>query len=319
MRRILGTLFWLLVLAPAPALAQNTFVTVGTGGVAGVYYPAGGAICRQVNLHRAMHGLRCSVESTDGSLFNLQAIRAGDLDIGLAQSDWQHHAWRGTEAFAATGPFAELRSLFSLHPEPLTVLARVEAGIGSLAALRGRRFNIGNPGSGQRGTTEVLLRALGWQAADFAAVLELSSTDQAAALCDGRIDALAFTVGHPNGSIKEATANCAAQLVPVAGPAIESLVAAHDYYRAEVVPGGLYRGNEADVPSFGVLATLVTSTRLSEGSAYAIVKAVFDDLAAFKAQHPALALLLPDAMIRDGLSAPLHAGALRYYRERGWM
>ena len=309
----------LLMLATLPAAGQATFVTVGTGGITGVYYPTGGAVCRQVNQHRQVHGLRCSVESTDGSLFNLRAIRAGDLDLGLAQSDWQFHAWRGTGAFEVDGPFPELRALFSLHAEPLTVLARADSGIHGLSDLRGRRLNIGNRGSGQRATTLVLLQALGWQAPDFASLLELASIEQAAALCAGRIDALAFSVGHPNGSIKEATSTCDARLVPVAGPVVDTLVAEHPYYSPQPVPGGLYRGNEADVPSFGVVATLVTSTRLPEDSAYAIVKAVFDDLPAFRALHPALAPLQPQTMIHDGISAPLHDGAVRYYKERGLM
>lgn len=319
MRGIVSALAGVLLLVALPAAGASTFVTVGTGGITGVYYPAGGAVCRQVNQHRQTHGLRCSVESTDGSVFNVRAIRAGELDLGLMQSDWQYHAWRGTNPFQADGPFADLRTLFSLHPEPLTVLARADTGIASVGDLRGRRLNIGNPGSGQHATTSVLLRALGWQPADFRLVTELASIEQAAALCDGRIDALAFTVGHPNGSLKEATATCPAVLVPVGGPAIDRLVAEHPYYSPQVVPGGIYHGNDADVPSFGVRATLATSTRLPEASAYAIVKAVFDDLPAFKALHPALAPLTPETMIRDGLSAPLHDGAVRYYKERGWM
>ncbi len=298
-------------------LPAQSFINIGTGGVTGVYYPAGGAICRLVNKGRATHGMRCSAESTGGSVYNLNSLRAGELDFGVVQSDWQYHAYHGTSQFAEQGAFPELRAVFSLHPEPFTLVARSDAGIARLADLPGKRINIGNPGSGQRGTMEVVMAALGWSREDFALTAELKAAEQSKALCDNKIDAMVYTVGHPSGSIQEATIACDSVLVPVDGPSVERLVAEHDYYRKAVIPGGLYRGNSADIPTFGVGATLVSSTRVSEEQVYQLVKAVFDNFDDFRRLHPALSSLRKEEMVGDALSAPLHLGALRYYREAG--
>ena len=199
--------------AVGSASAQS-FITIGTGGVTGVYYPTGGAICRLVNKSRKEHGIRCSVESTGGSVYNLNTIRAGELDMGVAQSDWQYHAYNGTSKFKDAGPNKDLRAVFSVHAEPFTVVARKDSGIKNFDDLKGKRVNIGNPGSGQRGTMEVLMAAKGWTRDDFALVSELKSAEQSKALCDNKIDAMVFTVGHPSGSIKEATTSCDTVLVP---------------------------------------------------------------------------------------------------------
>ena len=205
--------------AAVPVQAQGKFITIGTGGVTGVYYPTGGAICRLVNRGRKEHGIRCSVESTGGSVYNLNTIRAGELDMGVAQSDWQFHAYNGTSKFEDQGANKELRAVFSVHPEPFTVVARADSGITTFDDLKGKRVNIGNPGSGQRGTMDVVLNAMGWSTGDFALASELKSSEQAQALCDNKIDAMIFTVGHPSGSIKEATTSCDAVLVDVTGGA----------------------------------------------------------------------------------------------------
>jgi TRAP transporter TAXI family solute receptor len=303
----------------APAAFAEEFITIGTGGVTGVYYPTGGAICRLVNKGRREHGIRCSVESTGGSVYNINTIREGELEFGVAQSDWQYHAYHGTSKFADAGPFEDLRAVFSIHPEPFTVVARADAGITTFADLEGKRVNIGNPGSGQRGTMEVLLDAMGWTTDNFALATELKASEQSAALCDNQIDAMVYTVGHPSGSIQEATTSCDSVLVTVDGPAVEGLINDNDYYRAATIPGGMYRGNPDDVSTFGVGATLVTSAKVSDDAVYALVAAVFDNFEDFKKLHPAFAHLDPQEMISAGLSAPLHPGAIRYYREQGWM
>jgi len=307
----------LLAVGVSGAAAADEFVTIGTGGVTGVYYPAGGAICRLVNRGRKQHGIRCSVESTGGSIYNLNTIAAGELDMGVAQSDWQYHAWYGSSKFADKGPNKDLRAVFSLHAEPFTVVARADSGITSLADLKGKRVNIGNPGSGQRGTMEVVMQVLGWSKDDFALAAELKSAEQSRALCDNEVDAIVFTVGHPAASIKEATTSCESVLVPVDGPAIERLISATDYYRSATIPGGMYRGNADDVPTFGVGATIVASAQTSDEAVYQVVKAVFDNFAAFRRLHPAFAHLEKQQMVSDGLSAPLHPGAIRYYKEVG--
>ncbi|MFT6581851.1 MAG: TRAP transporter TAXI family solute receptor [Alphaproteobacteria bacterium] len=304
-----------LVLAQSSNAAE--FVTIGTGGVTGVYYPTGGAICRLVNKSRKSHGIRCSVESTGGSVYNINTIRAGELDMGVAQSDWQYHAYNGTSKFKAKGKFSGLRAVFSVHPEPFTVVARKDSGIKTVMDLKGKRVNIGNPGSGQRGTMEVLMKALGWTKSSFALASELKSSEQSKALCDNKIDAMVFTVGHPSGSIKEATTSCETVLVGVAGAAVEKLVADNDFYRTATVPGGMYRGNPSDTKTFGVGATFVSSTNTSENTVYHVVKAVFENFNSFQKLHPAFANLKKSEMVKDGLSAPLHDGAAKYYKEAG--
>ena len=308
------------VAAEAPvAEAQQKFITIGTGGVTGVYYPTGGAICRLVNKGRKQHGIRCSVESTGGSVYNLNTIRAGELDMGVAQSDWQYHAYHGTSKFKDAGPFKELRAVFSVHPEPFTVVARADSGIMDFMDLEGKRVNIGNPGSGQRGTMEVVMAALGWDKGTFALASELKSAEQSKALCDNKIDAMVFTVGHPSGSIKEATTSCDSVLVSVKGDVIGKLVMDNDYYRTATIPGGMYRGSDSDVQTFGVGATFVSSTAASADVVYEVVKAVFENFDDFRKLHPAFRHLQKAQMVKDGLSAPIHDGAAKYYKEAGLM
>jgi TRAP transporter TAXI family solute receptor len=303
----------------APAQEQQ-FITIGTGGVTGVYYPTGGAICRLVNLDRQAHGIRCSVESTGGSVYNVNTMRQGQLDFGVVQSDVQYNALNGVgEEFASQGPYEGLRAVFAVHPEPFNVLARADAGIETFDDLKGKRVNIGNPGSGQRATMEVLMEAKGWTADDFALASELKSAEQSQALADNNVDAIVFTVGHPNGSIQEATTTTDARLIPVAGPEVDALVAENPYYSKAVIPGGMYPGNPDDVETFGVRATFVSSADVPEEVVYQVVKAVFENFEDFKKLHPAFATLEKEELITAALSAPLHPGAEKYYKDAGLM
>ncbi|NVO55348.1 TAXI family TRAP transporter solute-binding subunit [Rhodobacteraceae bacterium B1Z28] len=303
----------------APAAYAEEFITIGTGGVTGVYYPTGGAICRLVNKGRKEHGVRCSVESTGGSVYNINTIREGELEFGVAQSDWQYHAYNGSSKFEEAGPFENLRAVFSVHPEPFTVVARADSGITNFEDLKGKRVNIGNPGSGQRGTMEVLLGEMGWTTGDFELATELKAAEQSAALCDNQIDAMVYTVGHPSGSIQEATTACDSVLVNVSGDAVSKLVDDNSFYRTATIPGGMYRGSDGDTATFGVGATFVTSADVSDDAVYAVVSSVFENFDDFKKLHPAFANLKPEEMIADGLSAPLHPGAEKYYKEKGWI
>src|SRR5687767_3935541 len=290
-------------LASVPtAHAQQKFMTIGTGGVTGVYYAAGGAICRLVNKDRAKHGIRCSVESTGGSVFNVNTIKAGELDLGVAQSDVQYNAAKGEGQFK-DGPFKELRAVMSLHPEPFTVLARKEANIKSFNDFKGKRFNVGNPGSGTRASMEELLAAMGWKMSDFGLAAELKADEHGPALCDGKIDGFFYAVGHPSANIQDPTTTCGAKLVPLTGAAVDKLVKQHAYYAYATIPAGLYPNNPQETKTYGVLATFVSSGKVPPDTVYAVVKAVFDNFDEFKKLHPALANLQPESMIKDGLSA----------------
>lgn len=294
---------------------QQQELVVGTGSRAGVYFQVGRAICRLVNASGAQ--FTCKALSTAGSISNLKNIRAGKLQLGVAQSDWQYHAFNGTSRFEPDGPDAELRALFSVHGEPFTVVARRDSGIRILDDLVGRRVNIGNPGSGQRATMEVVMQAKGWDKSVFSLANELPASQQSLALCHNRVQAMVYTVGHPNASVGQAAGLCDAVIVEVQDQTIDKLVADNPFYAYTVVPGGIYNGNPDPVTTFGVKATVVTSARVDPDTIYSVVSTVFENLDEFKKMHPAFGSLQVNEMATDGLSAPLHDGAIRYFKEQG--
>lgn len=313
-----ATLATTLLLSGA-AFAQQTFITIGTGGVTGVYYPTGGAICRLVNKTRKEHGIRCSVESTGGSVYNTRTIRAGELDFGVVQSDVQSAAITGERAFGDDGAYPELRAVFSVHPEPMHVMVRADAGINSVADMKGKKVNIANPGSGTRVLAGVLMEAAGVTPEDFALAAELKSSEQSAALCDGKIDATIWAAGLPNGSSMEATSTCDVKILDLTSSGTDKVLASNSAYAAATIPGGMYPGNDADIASWGPKATFVADAKTSDEVVYTLVKSVFENFEDFKKLHPAFGRLTEAEMIKDGLSAPLHNGAVKYYKERGWM
>ncbi|WP_028469095.1 TAXI family TRAP transporter solute-binding subunit [Neptunomonas japonica] len=301
--------------------AEQTYVTIGTGGQTGVYYVVGQSICRLVNRGTDEHGVKCTAPSTGGSVANINAIRQGQQDMGMAQSDWQNYALKGTthKSFEEQGEFKDLRALFAVHNEPFTVVARADSGVESFDDLVGKRVNLQNPGSGTRGTMEVLMDKKGWTRESFKLAAELKASEQAQALCDNKIDVMIYSVGHPSGAIKEATTSCNAKVIPVTGAIIDKLISENAYYAPATIKGGMYKGSEADVLTFGNAATMVTSAKVDADTVYLVVKSVFDNFTRFKKLHPAFANLNPKDMIANGLSAPLHEGAVRYYKEKGWM
>jgi len=301
------------------AKAENKFITIGTGGVTGVYYPTGGAICRLVNRGHKDHGIRCSVEATGGSVYNVNSLRQGGMDVAIVQSDWQYHAYNGTDIFAAQGPFKDLRSIFSLHTEAFTVVVRANSDIKGLDDLPGKRVNIGNPGSGNRATMDVVMRAKGWTEKTFKIASELKAQEQAQALCDGKIDAMIYSAGHPNGAVQEVATSCDVRILTLEGPEIDAIVKDNPFYSYTTIPGGMYNGNPNDVKTFGVKATFVTTSKVDDDTIYQIVKSVFDNFENFKTLHPVFTYLEEQNLIKDGNSAPLHDGAKKYYRERGWI
>lgn len=302
----------------AVAQDEENFITIGTGGQTGVYYVVGQSVCRLVNRGSDDHNIRCNAPSTGGSVANINGIKSGEMDLGVAQSDVQYQAYNGTGSFEGEA-YEDLRAVFNIHGEPLTVLARADSGIESLQDLEGKRVNIGNPGSGQRNTMEVVMEAMGWTEDSFSRAEQMEAAEQAAALSDNNIDAMVYVVGHPNGSIQEATTTVDAKLVPIEGEEIDGLIEEYPYYSKATIPGGLYEGNDEDVTTFGVSATLVSSAEVDDDVVYETVKAVFENFDRFKRLHPAFENLNEEEMISEGLSAPLHDGAKRYYVERGWM
>ena len=316
MRHLIGTAAIGLLVAGGAAAQEERFITIGTGGQTGVYYVVGQSICRLVNRGSEEHGLRCTAPSTGGSVANINAIAAGDQDMGVAQSDQQYYAYNGMNDFA-DDPVEGLRAVFSVHPEPFTVVARADAGIETFDDLIGKRVNIGNPGSGQRATMDVVMEAKGITVDDFALASELKATEQAQALCDNNVDAFVYQVGHPNGSIQEAFSSCDAVFVDVGGPEIQQLIDEYDFYAPATIPASLYEGVEEDTETFGVRATFVSHESVPADVVYEVVSAVFNNFDRFKGLHPAFGNLQQQEMVESGLSAPLHEGAQRYYEEQG--
>lgn len=294
------------------------FVTIGTGSVTGIYYPTGGAIARMINKKAKVYGIKATVESTGGSVYNVNAVLRGDLDFGTVQSDRQYQALHGLAEWADKGPQTDLRSVFSIHPESITLVASVGSGIRTIGDLRGKRVNLGNIGSGYLQNSRDVLAAADLTEQDLGAEY-VRALEAPGLLQDGRIDAFFYTVGHPNGSIEESTfGRIKVRIVPIEGVAAERLLQAHVYYARSTIPAEYYPEavNDSDIASIGVKTTLVTSAQTPENVVYAITREVFEDFEAFRQLHPAYKGLTRRNML-EGLSAPLHPGALRYYREAG--
>ena len=303
----------------ATGIAQERFVTIGTGGQTGVYYTAGQSVCRFLNRAEVQPAIKCNAPSTAGSVTNIVALESGEYEFGFIQSDHQHKALNGLAPFDKKGPLKDLRAVFSLQTEILTVVARSDSGIESFDDLKGKRVNIGVPGSGSRDTLDEVMKAKGWSNADFALAGELKPAEMASALGDNNLDAITYVVGHPSGAIQEALTNVDAKLIPVSGPEIDAFLQHADYYTAAQIPAGLYPGVDTAVPSIGGKAVLATTSKTDPEIVYQLVKAVFDNLERFKRLHPAFADLEAKDMIRVGLTAPLHEGAERFYKEKGWL
>ena len=324
---ISGALFLFAISLPTSIAKSAEFFSIGTGGPTGVYFQVGNAICKMVaKIQSAEHGrkkgtakaLRCSAPSTGGSTYNIGQIMQGELQFGVAQSDWQYHAYNGTRPDKVK-PFNGLRAVFSAHPEPFQIIARKGSKIKDWKSLKGKKVNIGNPGSGQRGTFEVLMEAHGVDTGYFGSTSELTSSEQSGALCDKKIDAFGYTVGVPNAGVAQSTDRCGASIINLDTDAVKKLVADNPFYAFATIPKGTYKTSKKDVTTFGVMASVVSSEAVPEDLVYAVVKAVFENLDDFKKQHPAFANLDPKKMIVDGLSAPLHPGAVKYYKEKGLM
>jgi TRAP transporter TAXI family solute receptor len=298
---------------------RTTFVTIGTGGITGVYYPTGGAIAKMVNKKRKEYGIRATVESTGGSVFNVNAVMTGDLEFGVVQSDRQYQAVNGMAEWKDKGKQEDLRAVFTIHPESITLVAADDSGIKSIQDLKGKRVNIGNPGSGQRQNSIDALEAAGLDWKTDIKAEGVKAAEAPGLLQDGRIDAFFYTVGHPNGNIKEATSGKRkVHMVPITD--VAALLAKYPYYAKAVVPMKFYSGatNDSDVETFGVKATFVTSSKVPDEVVYAITKEVFDNFEAFKKLHPAYGVLTKENML-EGMSAPIHPGAMKYFKEAGLM
>jgi TRAP transporter TAXI family solute receptor len=299
------------------SFAGTKFVTIGTGGVTGVYYPTGGAIAKMVNNKRKEYGLKVTAEATGGSVFNINALITGDMDLGIAQSDRAAMAWGGKAEWKGRGPQKSLRGVFALHHETICLIAAVNSGIKQCSDLKGKIVAIGNPGSGTRQNSIDALSICGLTTDDLGNAEGLKSAEAAGLLQDGRLDAYFFTVGHPNGSLKEAAAGTTkVRFVPF--DHVEPLLKRKPFYTKAIIPVKMYPGveNDKDVPTFGVRAVLLSAEKVPNNVVYAVVKTVFENFDTFKKLHPAYANLKKKEMVKE-LPIPLHPGAIKYYKEAG--
>ena len=318
-KSLVSLLFVFQIFYLTPSFAATKYISIGTGSITGVYYPTGGAICRLVNRGRKEHGIRCATESTGGSVANLNAVRSGDIEIGIAQSDWQYHALMGTGFFADQEPDTSLRSIFSLYTETFAIAVTEESGIRKIDDLVGKIVNFGPRGSGMNATMEVLSAVKGWSKSDFEAITYLTPPEQPKALCEGKINAMIYIAGNPNGILQEATQypdpSCKVRILNIDKKSINRLVKMHPFYVKATIPGGMYRNNPDEIETFGTKATLVTSSKVDDDVIYHITKAMFENFENFKSLHPVFASMTKEESIKEGNSAPVHKGAIRYYKE----
>jgi hypothetical protein len=306
--------------APVELQAETVFVTIGSGDFSGVYFPTGMTIAKMINSRRNAHGIRATVESTRGSVFNLNAIMAGYLEFGLAQSDIQYQAIKGLAGWAKQGPQEQLRAVFSIHHESVCLVAAVNTGINAITDLKGKKVNLGNPGSGQYRNAIDALQAVGLNPKTDMDAQKVKAAEAPVLLQTNRIDAFFCTVGHPSETLQNATTGeRKVRFIPITGSGIDQLVADQNYYTKTTVPvAQFYPGaeNSAAVETFGVIATLCTSASVPDQVVYAITKVVIGNFSEFKRQHPALGNLAKEDMLK-GITAPFHPGALKYFKKVG--
>lgn len=309
----------LLTLGCPFAVAQQKTVVIGTGSTSGVYHVAGNAVCRMMNMDFARHQTRCQVRKTGGSVSNVTSIKNGEFEFGIVQSDVQYNAVKGLGQFKTGGAHKNLRALFSIYPEPLMILARKDVEVKKFEDFKGKRLSVGNPGSGTRETVDMLMTAMKMRVGDFAQAFELPPDEQGRALCENRIDGFAFVVGSPASNLLEPAKACGAKLVSITGPAVDQLVRSYPFFTYATIAGGIYPNNPEPTKSFGVVASFVGSDNAPNDVVYALVSSVFEHFDEFRKSHPSFTYLEPMDMFNNGLSAPLHEGAVRYYKEKGWI
>lgn len=302
---------------PAKQALEDKLMVIGTGSVMGVYYPAGGAVCRLMNKERKTLGIRCSVEPTPGSIYNIEALQAAEVDFAIIQSDWQEHAYHGTGVFAQKGRYEKLRHVLALHNEAITAVVLKSSKIQKFDDIKGRIVNVGLEGSGIRTTMDDVMKAKNWTKADFKSLSEFAPSQQSKALCNGNIDVMLIATGHPNGLLHEVSSMCEVRILDVYDDVIKKFIAGNPQFSHAIIPGGLYAGVPGDVNTFGVKATIVTSSDVSDYMVYNMTRTIFENINAFKSLHPILANLDPTKMATEGRTAPYHNGALKYYKEKG--
>ncbi len=304
-------------LTPTPT---GTFhnISIATGNITGIYYPAGGAICRLINLNKVNDKIKCAVEPSQGSMQNLEYIINGVSDLGISQSDWQYMALTKSGAFTYSTDTSRIRTLFNLYNENVTLIVSKDSGINEFNDLEGKTISIGQVGTGTRATVEEIMKAKKWNKNNFKKLVnQIDVYEQIDYLCRGEVDAIFFVAGHPNGLSQELTSQCQAKIIPIDKEVIDTLVAKYPYYYPTEIPAGMYVGQPNAIPSFGFKASLLATTDLSNEIAYKVVKDVFEKFDDFKSSHPILLSLDKSDIVNSSMVFPIHPGAAKYFKEVG--
>ena len=301
---------------------DTAFVNIGTAGIGGSYYPTGGYICNVLNMSREKYGhkIRCSVESTGGSVANIRALKSGDMSVGIVMSAYALQSYNGTGVFEKEGANKKLRYLFGIVEEPVHIVARKDANIKSFADLKGKVVNSGAVGSGTELMVYDMLKRYGTSAKEFFKQdAKLSTREQASALCDGKIQAFCWVTAVGAGTIMEATNTCSTDLVPWDDAVVNKMLSEKPEAAKMIIPANSYRGQEKDVVSWGTPGVVLASSDVPEDIIYYMVKGVFDDIETFKKQSPMYKNLTAKWAVTAGKTIPYHPGAERYFREVGLM
>lgn len=286
-------------------------MTMGTGGTSGTYYAFGGVLGQYI---KDKAGIEVIVVSTDGSKANIESIDSGDYQLGTVQSDVMAYAWEGTRSFEDTGKIDSFRVVGGLYAESVQ-LVTMDPEIKSVADLKGKSVSIGAPNSGVWFNAMDVLTAAGLTEADIKPQYQ-SFADSADALKDGKIDAAFIVAGAPTAAITELCTTNSAYLVPIDGEVADKLMADSPYYTTYTIPAGTYAGQDEDVVTVTIKATLIVSADASEDDVYNLTKAIFDNTEAIAAENGKGAELSVENAT-SGMAAPFHAGAAKYFAEKG--
>jgi len=294
---------------PSALAAEQRPLVIAGGEVTGYYFPVAGALCRVINKDHP-RGMTCTVMPSSGSAANLAALRAGEVDLALVQSRAAQLAVAGEEGFHDAGPMTDLRALMALHGEVAVVVSRPGSGIEQIGDLKGKRVNLGRPGSFQRVMAETVLDAAGLSQGDLSVLVELDLNEQVAELCQGNIDAAVFTGIHPMAEVQSAIEECGATLVPIRAKAVDAYLRKSPWVARFVVKGNTYDGQKSEVPALGMKTLLVTN-RLSGDEVADLMRTVWANFGALTRLHPVLNDLTRAEASRDGIPIRLHDGVER--------
>jgi TRAP transporter TAXI family solute receptor len=297
------------------SIYASEFITIGTGGVTGTYYPTGSNICKYVNIYKTHTNIRCSVEATGGSIYNLDKMNNNELDFGIVQSDTLYQMNNNIIKLNNDNT-TEFRSVMAIYPELFTLVSRKDSHINSYHDLKNKRINLGNKGSGNESTALEFFKAIGLKIKDLKFAGSLKSAEMPDALIENKIDAYFYMVGHPTQNIKDAANSVDIKLISLNDTKVKKFVNSNPYYTLANIPANLYKGNSQTVSTFAVKAVLVTTTKISDKIVYSMIKSIFENFDNFKKEHPSYFNITKESLLK-GLSVPLHNGAIKYYKEVG--